>query len=189
MSEAKRRIAAFNLDLKRLLLRELALMSAAPADGEVETYLEVQSLPTVLVPRQRREIIEWMRMQPNECHANAYAFTQLDPNKRSRMVIGWQCGSTIPRLHSVVDQFGDGNLVCVTPGPFEVLSFRVDPDIEIRLDGKHTRRGRLAPTLLRADPWATIEAAKAAKALIDAGVEVLKIPQEILDKFGVPISK
>lgn len=115
MGEAKRRRQAADEALRQRFLHELDYLGAPELDGEVDLYHEVQAMPLLVIPRQVPEVIEWMRMKPGECHTNAYSFTQLDPSKRAKMFTGWWCDSAIPRLHSVVDQVGDGQLICITP--------------------------------------------------------------------------
>ena len=98
------------------------------------------------------------------------------------MVTGWWCDTAIPRLHSVIER--DGQMVCITPGPFEVLTFRPDPLVVMDVGRPHLRSGSACPVLVRPDPASTIEAANAILALLDSGAGPDDIPDELLASVG-----
>jgi hypothetical protein len=170
MGEAKRRYRAWQEARTEQFLRELDVLGLPPVDGEADLLVQVLGMTMFEVPRAPMEQLLYMRMKANECHANTRAYAQLDPEQRSRVVLGWWCDTSVPRLHSVIRR--DARLVCVTPSPLDTISFRPDPLIETGDDGVYYtfhRRGQRIPSLVRPDPQRTIEAAREARAMIGAG--------------------
>jgi hypothetical protein len=185
MGEAKQKAARMRAVMREAFLNEIDLVAGPTWDGEVALYQEVMALPMVRVPRASLGYIALLGMEPHECHLNVHAFTLMDVTRRSRRVTGWLCETTIPRLHSVLDQFGRGELVCITPHNCDVLCFRPDPYIVVGDDGIGRRDGRLAPIALRPDPPATIEAARQCIALVKKGVHFEELPEPLLQLVGV----
>ena len=167
------------------MLSELHHLMAEPVEGEASLCLEILDLPVSIVPREDLAVLRANGMLPNQCHQNTFEFARLDPSGRSRVVTGWRCDTPIPRLHSVVAPYGGDILVCITPGPVPMLKFRIDRELELRADGKHLRRGRVAPPLLRLDPLQTIEDARKATGLLEAGADPSKMPQELMMRLGL----
>lgn len=66
------------------------------------------------------------------------------------------------------------------------LRFRLDPLVDIQLDGHHMRNGRPVPTLLRADPADAIEAANEARRLVLAGMPLDALPVSLTHRLGAP---
>ncbi|VVT23209.1 conserved hypothetical protein [Roseovarius sp. EC-HK134] len=134
MGEAKRKLEAVRAEF----LAELDRWSFLPNDWEATTVAEIKLLPVVKVTRGRDVELEWMRMKPRQCHANARFMEEKDPEQRSKQITGWwpQDGNYV--LHSIVDQYGQ--LVCVTPAPLHrenPFAFIPDPKIEWREVGDY----------------------------------------------------
>lgn len=93
------------MDIKDVLL-ELDRWSFPVTDWELATVKEIVRLRVIRVQRVDAAQLEWMRMKPRECHANARFYEENDPQRRSKHVIGWwpQNGNYV--LHSIVRSRG-----------------------------------------------------------------------------------
>ena len=127
MGEAKRNLEA----VRASYLAELDQWTFPMTDWETRTVAAIRQLETVKVFRRPDHELEYMRMPPRACHANARFIQDNDPLGLSKRVTGWwlQEGNFV--LHSVVEQ--NGNYACVTPAPLHrenPFDFIPDPKIE-----------------------------------------------------------
>lgn len=155
-------------------LRLIELWNFPPSPEEDALVAELQTMPVRTVTRYPPDVLEWMRMPPHECHANALFMERNDPDGKMRRVSGWIIEPGRYVLHSVVDQGGE--LVCVTPAPMVPLvefPFVPDPEIEWRERGEYVsayRRGRKIGPGVRLDPLETIRQVKQIKERLRAGM-------------------
>lgn len=152
MGEAKRRLQ----ETRAKFLRMIERWDFEPSDWERDTVAAVEQLPAVTVRRYPADALAWMRMKPQECHANCRFMQDEDPNGRVRQITGWLLENDNYVLHSVIDQ-GDG-LCCVTPmlvNAPAVFDFKPDPAIEWREEGEYRvayRGGQAIEPGVRRDP-------------------------------------
>jgi hypothetical protein len=156
MGQAKVRREA----LRQQMLDEGRRWDFAPSSWEADicAQLKDDSL-VVVVPRAAAEQIAWMKMPANKCHANERWFVQNDPSRRARAVTGWWVQWPDFVLHSVIEQ--DGQLICITPVPFDESDFPFipDPQIDWIEDGdvySAVRGGRIIGPGVRAFPEFTM---------------------------------
>ena len=140
-----------------------------------ETLLvrEIIQLPANLVVRPPRAQLDWARMKQNECHANASWYADNDPEGLSRMVSGWWIQWPNLVFHSVVER--EGQLICVTPTPFDEGEFGFIPDDAVvwsddgRTKTAH-RDGHEIGFGLRAFPSVTIAQCELVESRLRAGI-------------------
>lgn len=174
MGEAKQRREA----LKTLAIKQFERWDFPPTDAEAQAVLEIQNLPEITVKRYPADQLKWMRMQVNQCHANARFMVDNDPEGRCRQISGYwpQAGNYV--LHSVVER--DGILFCVTPMPVsapEIFPFIPDPDIEWHDEGDFRvpyRKGHIVDPGLRTDPEESKRIAGIVIGRISAGWDPIK---------------
>ena len=156
MGEAKRNLE----EVRAQMMRVAEGWMLEPTDWEARMVEEVRKLPRIEVRRLPSAMLDYMRMQPGDCHANTYFMEREDPEKTHKRVVGWMIADGQLVLHSVVERLGE--TVCVTPAPRGAGdSFTFIPDSAIlceEIDGKfvHSRGGERIKFGLRVDPAATI---------------------------------
>lgn len=170
MGEAKRKLEA----TRAAFLKELDEWSFEPSEWEAETVAQLSTLSRVQVNRYPDARLEWMRMPPRQCHANARFMEENDPEGRLKQVTGWwpQDGHFV--LHSVVDQHG--KYMCVTPAPQHPQNpFEFIPDchVEWREEGDYRvayRNGVKIGPGVRADPASSTAEVERIRRLLLSGV-------------------
>lgn len=143
-------------------LEKMMLSWQFPASvHEQRIVAELQKADVRLVERADPAVLQWMRMPPMECHANALFIQRNDPEKKMRRVSGWIVEDGLFVLHSVVRK--DRNLICVTPAPLSngETHFTFIPDARIKwreVDGFMTayRGGYKIGPGVRVDPAKTL---------------------------------
>jgi len=174
MGEAKKKREM----LKRLAIQQMERWDFPPSDAEAEAVAEIEKMPEIVVRRYPSDMLAYMRMKPNECHANARFMQDEDPEGKCRQVTGYwpQSGNYV--LHSVVER--DGEMFCVTPivigGPDE-FPFIPDPNIEWRIEGDYRvayRKGIMVDPGFRSNPAESKRIAAIVRARIEAGMDPLK---------------
>ena len=121
--------------LRDVLLAEVDRWSFPVTDWELATVKEIERLPVVTAHRMPAAQLEWMRMEPRECHANARFMEAKDPDRRMKQVIGWWPQGDHYVLHSVVRN-RLGQYVCVTPVDAKLVpdtQFDFVPDLTIEV--------------------------------------------------------
>ncbi len=106
------------LALREQLLAEAERWIHPGSDEERAMLVQVRALPEVRIIRQPAHVLSYMRMKPRECHVNCATYVRLDPDSRTKHVLGWWhtvWGAYV--LHSVVER--DGVMTCITPAPQE----------------------------------------------------------------------
>lgn len=174
MGEAKQKIE----HLKALVLNQIERWNFPQSAAEADAVREIERLPIIKVWRYPKAQLAYMRMQPNQCHANARFMQDNDPEGKCKQLTGYllQQGNYV--LHSVVER--DGDVFCVTPilidDPDE-FQFIPDPDIEWR-DEEDTRvayrKGVEVQPGFRSDPGETIRISAIIKERIEAGMHPMK---------------
>lgn len=167
MGEAKNRLA----EMRTRMMVELERWMAPSWPEEAQLNSEILALAFQSVPRFPDSALDYMRMEPQQCHQNASAYVRLDPTGTSRHIAGWWKRDGICYFHSVVS--GPQGLCCVTPhSDRSPLQFAPDPEISwVNVGGVITarRRGQRVPQLVRARPRAVIAEAAAAHAALISG--------------------
>jgi len=160
--------------LRQQLLAETERWSAPPSAEEMAVIASIKALPVVQVERQPKHVLDYMRMKPKECHQNCISYVRLDPDKKSKMVIGWRFEDGMYLLHSVIER--DGHLSCITPVDFDnEVEFDFIPDAAIEMtdggDGHYhfVRDGIVLHYGLRENPHAIIAAMSKIKADLLSG--------------------
>jgi hypothetical protein len=131
-------------------------------DWELATVKEIMGLPVITAQRAPADQLEYMRMEPRGCHANAHFMEKNDPQRRMKQIVGWWPQDMVFVLHSIV-RTCDGYM-CVTPADFKMnpethFKFIPDPKIKIRPDGKirsYYRDGVKIGPGVRHDPTQTV---------------------------------
>lgn len=85
MGEAKQKREA----LKKLAIQQFERWDFPPSDGEAQAVAEIASLPELMVRRYPAHMLAYMRMKPNQCHANARFMQDEDPEGKCRQVTGY----------------------------------------------------------------------------------------------------
>lgn len=158
MGEAKIKREA----LRRRFLEEMDKWDFPQSQWEADLCEELMWTPVYTVHRAPRKMLEWCRMPPSECHANARFYENNDPDHLTKAVTGWWVQYPNFVLHSVIHT--GRSLVCVTPsvmdGIEDVFDFIPDPKVEWVCGSdnyfKPFRLGRQLPVGLRAEPAFTI---------------------------------
>jgi len=125
MGQAKARHEA----LRHKMLEEGRKWDFPPSAWEAAVCAELREDDVVVVRRAPVEQIAWMRMPASECHSNARWYAKHDPTGKARSVTGWWVQWPDFVLHSVVEM--DGQLICITPTPFDETEFPFIPDPKI----------------------------------------------------------
>src|SRR5216683_1538176 len=122
--------------LRRMLLEKGEEWYFPPSPWEAVVCTELKEEDVVVVPRTPADQLAWMRMPANKCHANARWYVQNDPARIARVVTGWWVQWPVFVLHSVIET--DGQLICITPSPYNEVEvpFIPDPKISWVEDGK-----------------------------------------------------
>ncbi|QUS59029.1 hypothetical protein [Pseudovibrio brasiliensis] len=173
MGEAKQK----REKLKIQYLNELDEWSFDPSDWERQMVKEILDLPTVKVTRYPKDVLEWMRMPPRQCHANArFMEENASPSDRIKQVAGWWILEGNLVLHSVINQAGQ--YACVTPLLYDdnqTFEFIPDPEIKWRNDGDYRtafRGGQEIGKGLRINPEASLKRISHIRAKLDAGLDI-----------------
>lgn len=174
---------------RREYLKQVTRWSYPATDAEREIANEIDKIEPIMVERAHPLTIDYMRMRPNECHLNCYAYEKLDTTGRAKMVSGWWSDNDVYILHSVIDT-GD-RLICITPGlhpslDFTCIEFRPDPKID-RQDINETtvkmgtRQGVKLGVGIRRNPEEAIAVAEYVRTRLLSGMD----PEEalLLDDF------
>ena len=172
MGEAKRRREA----LRDSLLRTGELWTFPETDWERDLARELGRRPVLRVPRAPDSWLEYPRMVPQQCHANASFMARSDPEYEH--VTGWWPQGGNFALHSVVRH--RGQLVCVTPirsadfGMPDHVEFIPDPRIEWRQDCEDHQAYRDGVRLgvgVRTDPAETMRLIALVRERLLAGMD------------------
>jgi hypothetical protein len=172
------------------LLQMLAKWSFPASDWERATVDAITRLPAVTVHRYPADLLEQMRMKPQECHVNARFMEEKDPEKATRRVLGWwvqPAGNACQFvLHSVIQRHGVYH--CVTPvdprvSPEPTFPFVPDPQIEPRAEGNtwsyYRDRVRIIHGV-RSNPTQTIADCAAVRERLLAGMDPFEALQRPL---------
>jgi hypothetical protein len=177
MGEAKRR----EKELRDEFLKEADRWSFPPSEWEQKVVAELQAAEPIWVERMPREQVDWMRMPPGKCHANAQWYEDNDPSKTFKAVAGWLVdpeGNYV--FHSVVS---DGeNYACITPSradPRPMFEFIPDPKVTWYDDDatgyrRALRDGGDIGAGVRSDPEKTIADCERIRQKLLAGVHPMK---------------
>ncbi|MEG8030676.1 hypothetical protein QP179_03285 [Sphingomonas aurantiaca] len=174
MGEAKRKQAA----LMELAKKQFARWDFPVTAEEAAAVAEIEQLDSYIVHRYPKHMLDYMKMKPNECHANARFMEANDPEQKTKHVTGYwpQAGNYV--LHSVV--LREGEMLCVTPLAINAPdSFTFIPDFDIEWkqesDGYTAyRKGYKVEPGLRSDPLENKRIADIIIARMEAGVPPLK---------------
>lgn len=183
MGEAKHKLAAVRANF----LTELDKWSFAPSEWEERTIKEIARLATVKVTRYPDDKLEWMRMLPRQCHANARFMEKNDPKGCLKQVTGWwlQDGNYV--LHSIVDQHG--KFMCVTPVPTHrenTFCFIPDPEIEWREEGDYYeayRDGVRINVGVRSNPVKVLSELDVIRQRLNSGMNPYKAVQNDINQY------
>jgi len=174
MGEAKQKRDA----LKTLVLSFIERWDFAPSEAEAQAVVEIKKLPQTTVRRYPKDVLSYMRMVPNQCHANARFMQDEDPDQKCKQVSGYwlQQGNFV--LHSVVER--EGELFCVTPMTVESTDefpFIPDPDIEWRQESDYRvayRKGVRVEPGFRSDPNESRRVGEIVRLRIERGMHPMK---------------
>lgn len=163
--------------LRAAMMRELERWASPPSKEEAQLLKAVEALPFRTVERLPDDQLAYMRMEPQQCHANAAAYARLDPTRRSRQVSGWWRRGPMLFFHSVVET--QGQLACITPsaGP-RLLEFAEDPEIAWHAQGEvmqATRGGLPVPYVLREDPERVLRVVSEMKSALASGADPMQV--------------
>jgi hypothetical protein len=165
-------------ELKKLVLHFINEWDFPATEHEARAVEEIRRLPQLTVRRYSEAQLAYMRMKPNQCHANAQFMEDNDPERKCKRISGYLIESGNYVLHSVVER--DGDYFCVTPvptgGPSEFL-FIPDYDIEWRVEGDKrvaTRKGCEIKPGFRSDPEETKRISSIIRARIEDGIDPIK---------------
>lgn len=125
MGQAKVKRDAF----RQMLLKNGEEWNFSPSPWEAAVCAELKEEDVVVVPRTPADQLAWMRMPANKCHANARWYVQNDPTGKARVVTGWWVQWPVFVLHSVIES--DGQLICITPSPYNEVEVPFIPDPKI----------------------------------------------------------
>lgn len=157
MGQAKRN----REQLRKEVIKGIDDWSFPETEWETETVAEIEKLPVIRVRRYPDEALEYMRMIPKQCHANAKFMQENDPDGICWQVSGWWIQEGNYVLHSVVERAGE--FFCVTPVPMDSdykFDFIPDPKIEWREEGEYRNSYRDNVEIgvgLRSDPKRTLK--------------------------------
>lgn len=144
------------------------------------------AMPTKLAVPVPDEILEYMRMKPQECHQNAHFYATRDPD--AHHVFGWRPMGDVFVLHSVIQKHGQ--LLCVTPaadGDHFAFPFIPDAKIEVVFGEEdrasfHRSGYALIGGGVRKDPKAIISVFSEHLAELNSGADPKKVVQAIENK-------
>jgi hypothetical protein len=125
MGQAKIKLEA----LRKEMLATGLKWDFPPSQWEASLCAELKESTIFNVQRASSEQLAWGRMLANKCHDNVRWYAENDPEKKSRIVTGWWVQWPNYVLHSVVER--DGQMICITPTPFEQTEFPFIPDPKI----------------------------------------------------------
>lgn len=174
MGEAKKK--------REVMAQQLRLQaerwSFPESEAETQAVAEISKLDTVTVRRVSPDKLAYMRMEPNQCHANALFMENNDPQRKTKRISGYwlQQGNYV--LHSVIKD--DNGYFCVTPiviGAPPVFDFIPDPDIEWREENDFRvayRKGIPVEPGFRGDPAETKRMSSVIVARLDAGMSPME---------------
>ena len=174
MGEARRK----KQELTVLLLKQMDRWDFPPSDLEATAVTEIGQLPKIWVYRWPNDKLQWMRMKPNECHANARFMQEKDPEGKCKQVSGYLIEHGNYVLHSVVQR--EKEVFCVTPSILnapERFRFIPDPEIDWIEEGEFRvayRKGIKVEPGFRSDPSEHRRISEIVRARLDAGVHPLK---------------
>lgn len=99
--------------LRQLVLKFIDRWDFPLSEAEALAVKEIKTLREIRVRRYPADALAYMRMKPNECHANALFMMDEDPEGKCKQISGYwpQSGNYV--LHSVVER--EGEVFCVTP--------------------------------------------------------------------------
>ena len=95
--------------LRKTLLKGIEKWTHPPSEIEDRMVADVQKLPVVRVTRQPQHTLDHMRMKPGQCHQNCVAYVDLDPDHKSKHILGWIYMLDSFVVHSVIET--DGGLI------------------------------------------------------------------------------
>jgi len=157
-------------------LAEIEVWTQPPTDEERRTVAEIEKLPFVTIKRIEPHILDYMGMQPQQCHENAGQYVKMaPPDQNYTAVTGWwRIGDTYV-AHSVIAN-ADGDMACITPHPITntEIDFAPDPRIIWSEDGEYMRAamadGTKVPQLLRSNPERVIAHQMKIKGRLESGM-------------------
>jgi UDP-3-O-[3-hydroxymyristoyl] glucosamine N-acyltransferase len=176
-------------NLRDVLLDEVERWSFQITEWELATVKAIARLSSVSVQRVQAARLEWMRMKPRQCHANARFMQENDPEGRTKQIVGWWTQNGNHVLHSVVRH--RGQYLCFTPVdkilvPESTFRFRPDPKIEIRVEADRRnfyRDGVQIGPGVRQNPAQSIAYGEMLRQRLLSGVdpyEAVRLPMEIV---------
>ena len=115
--------------MRQSMLEEGRKWDFPRSEWEIAACAELRNQPVVVVRRAPVQQLNLMRMPANKCHANAHWYAENDPSKKSRRVTGWWIQWPDLVLHSVIEI--DGQMICITPIPYDESDFPFIPDPKI----------------------------------------------------------
>jgi hypothetical protein len=174
VGEAKANLEQF----RAKMIDEMERWMMPPSDREAQLLKEVEALLFKTIERAPKEMMEWGRMKPQQCHANAFGYCQGDRTGNAKPVSGWwrrhdpMSGTTVYAFHTVVKNFT--GMFCLTPYFNEdSLEFAPDPKIEWRVENDfrhHARDGEELPFMVRKNPETVIQEATGVRDRLRSGM-------------------
>jgi hypothetical protein len=163
--------------LRQMLLKKGQEWDFPPSLWEAAVCAELREEDVVIVPRAPADQLAWMRMPANKCHANARWYVQNDPSRKARVVTGWWVQWPVFVLHSVIET--DGQLICITPSPYNEVDIPFIPDSKISWveDGKvysAVRLGQIVGPGVRVFPAFTMAQNAIVRERLLSGMDPLK---------------
>ena len=129
-----------------------------PRKGEHRLYERLLTLPPIVVERYPLPF-----SVPAHCHDNVNHLVASSPPDAVIPVAGWIDTGTYMVLHSVayIPQYPEEErYVCITPGDFDWLVFRPDPELRLICPWRFELNGVVMPPTVRKNPEASAAAAK-----------------------------
>ena len=136
MGEAKKNIEQMRANFIKMMERWMF----EPTEWEAQMVAEIFELQAYEVERLPADILAYMKMKPQECHANCAFMEREDPDQLIKHVVGWSFIDNNFVLHSVILQHG--KLTCVTPAPDHIkgpITFIPDEKLSWKDEGNGLR--------------------------------------------------
>lgn len=147
-------------DLPQASLEQLEQFAMPPRKGERRLYKRLLTLPPIVVERYPLPF-----SVSAHCHDNVSSLVASSPPGAVTPVVGWIDTGTYMVLHSVayIPQFPEEErYVCITPGDFDWLVFRPDPELRLTYPWRFKLNSAVVPPTVRRDPEASAAAARQA---------------------------